>query len=1078
MTIKISSAIYDSNTPATKQLFEGASGENIFYGRNAVDWVAFANASGVTDASFKALNITTGDVFVLNGIDATTVKAKIVGNSVVLTAGSQTYTFGAIAGGESFTVKFASNGTDIDSKELAIARTASNAELVITSTYSTDSAITLTSGDLYVAPIVPQFTLAADTGISGDSITSNDSVSVSGLKSDLTAWEYTLNATATSPTWTSVSKTSGVTSGAFTLTEKTHSVDDIKVRQTYNSQEVQSLANTTAIVIDKTAPVVANSNPIAAVTDKITLTFSEPVSTSLAIGDITANNSHSLGSATLAAVSSSNGYATSFEITRDPAASLAAGDTLTVASTKAVDKVGNTSAAITFTVPTLPDIKPPTMASAVIDSTGLSVVITYSEALSGTPEAGDYAITLGSGTTTVSNAAISGSAVTLTLANPIGVGVTVSQIAYTASAGTATNSIKDLATNAAADQNLLTANITNSSTADVTPPVLSSATVNGTALALTFTSDSLSSTTAATTAFAVTNGGNANAVTNIAVDDATKKITLTLTNLVINGETVTLGYTDPTANNDANAIQDTAGNDAASFSDSNVTNLTPSPDTTKPVISDARITGSSLVLTLTELNALSGTPLESDFVIKVNNVVAAKTISFNSANKTVTFTLSDNVPTLGTETVTIDYTEPDTTSQRIADAAGNDLVGFSRNVSNATVHTLTTTVNSASFIERATDGSHYVKLVGTGFSQLLDIGKGEIASATTDVIGRLDFTSNKIVWNTVSASATTQTALTNSVSSVSHVYLVSDTEMRVVLSDTLWTLLASTSLLGAGDATQDNVAISAGFLKDFAGNTNTAALSTTAGTFTLDEYHQIVNVSSTSVSPDAPTIYSSVIYLSGEGYFSGANIKTNGGITVDGLTVNKTLTLSNLSTLAGGNTLTNANNFGEVIVNMGSVDGVVAPATNPDNSTSTGTTSVVFTNNDPNIYQFFTLGDGIDKFVLASKTGQPQISGGTFDVTKDKILLDATIFTGITTAATTSGTVTASAAISASQFEVAGAATTASIRLFFDTNGDLYYDSDGNTSSGVAAVKILAIGTPSSTLTDTNFGLINNTVAP
>ena len=40
------------------------------------------------------------------------------------------------------------------------------------------------------------------------------------------------------------------------------------------------------------------------------------------------------------------------------------------------------------------------------------------------------------------------------------------------------------------------------------------------------------------------------------------------------GQTVTVSYTDPSSNNDANAVQDSAGNDAASVPFTAVTNQT------------------------------------------------------------------------------------------------------------------------------------------------------------------------------------------------------------------------------------------------------------------------------------------------------------------------------------------------------------------------------------------------------------------------------------------------------------------------------------------------------------------------
>ena len=106
------------------------------------------------------------------------------------------------------------------------------------------------------------------------------------------------------------------------------------------------------------------------------------------------------------------------------------------------------------------------MSSAVVSADGLSIVVTYSENVAGTPEAADYAVTLNSGPASFSAAAISGTHVTLTLSAPMASSDTVSDLVYTASQGTA-DSIVDTATspNTAATQTL--ALVTNSSAAIV-----------------------------------------------------------------------------------------------------------------------------------------------------------------------------------------------------------------------------------------------------------------------------------------------------------------------------------------------------------------------------------------------------------------------------------------------------------------------------------------------------------------------------------------------------------------------------------------------------------------------------------
>ncbi|MCF0267187.1 hypothetical protein KW868_22400, partial [Acinetobacter guillouiae] len=61
----------------------------------------------------------------------------------------------------------------------------------------------------------------------------------------------------------------------------------------------------------------------------------------------------------------------------------------------------------------------------------------------------------------------------------------------------------------------------------------------------------------------VTADGQVVAVTGVTVNGST--VVLSLGTAVTTGQTVTVGYTDPTTGNDTNAIQDTAGNDAATL---------------------------------------------------------------------------------------------------------------------------------------------------------------------------------------------------------------------------------------------------------------------------------------------------------------------------------------------------------------------------------------------------------------------------------------------------------------------------------------------------------------------------------
>ena len=102
-------------------------------------------------------------------------------------------------------------------------------------------------------------------------------------------------------------------------------------------------------------------------------------------------------------------------------------------------------------------------------------------------------------------------------------------------------------------------------------PIYTSAatSTDGTKVILTY-DETLSSTTASTSDFAIKTDGAANAVTAVAISGST--VELTLTNTINTGEAVTVAYTDPSASNDTKAVQDSAGNDAASLNSTSVTN--------------------------------------------------------------------------------------------------------------------------------------------------------------------------------------------------------------------------------------------------------------------------------------------------------------------------------------------------------------------------------------------------------------------------------------------------------------------------------------------------------------------------
>jgi len=123
----------------------------------------------------------------------------------------------------------------------------------------------------------------------------------------------------------------------------------------------------------------------------------------------------------------------------------------------------------------VPDTTAPTMLSAEVSADGLSIVITYSEPVAGTLEAGDYGVTLSTGTASITGATVGTGEnthkVTLTLAAAIVPGLTVTNLVYTKTAGT-TSSVVDTASPANAAETQTLATVTNSSTVDNIAPTV------------------------------------------------------------------------------------------------------------------------------------------------------------------------------------------------------------------------------------------------------------------------------------------------------------------------------------------------------------------------------------------------------------------------------------------------------------------------------------------------------------------------------------------------------------------------------------------------------------------------------
>lgn len=111
---------------------------------------------------------------------------------------------------------------------------------------------------------------------------------------------------------------------------------------------------------------------------------------------------------------------------------------------------------------------------------------------------------------------------------------------------------------------------------DTVKPAFVSSTVFGDRIVITYSEalDAPGGANALISGFSVKVDGRPVGISSRAFGPDGKSVVITLASPVTKGQSVSVGYADPTAGDDGDAIQDVAGNDAASFTDAPVKNLT------------------------------------------------------------------------------------------------------------------------------------------------------------------------------------------------------------------------------------------------------------------------------------------------------------------------------------------------------------------------------------------------------------------------------------------------------------------------------------------------------------------------
>ena len=332
------------------------------------------------------------------------------------------------------------------------------------------------------------------------------------------------------------------------------------------------------------------------------------------------------------------------------------------------------------------DTAPPTLSAAFVN--GETLTLTFDKALGGASSLTNGAFTVrktpqGGTEQTVSLSwlpAIAGTVVTLSLANAVLETDTGVKVSYTRPTSGTGNRLRDEVGNEV--ESFSDRPVTYR---DLTPPVLSTAFVNGETLTLTFDEALGAAASLANGAFTVKKtpqGGVGQTVSlsgTPAITGAT--VTLTLANAVPETDTgVKVSYTRPTSGT-GNRLRDATGNEVASFADKPVTNRT-GIDIAPPVLSAARVNGATLALTFNEpLGAavwLANDPFtvkktpqggtEQDVSLKGTPAIVDSTVILMLANA-VLETDAD---------VKVSYTKPTSgTGNRLRDQAGNEAASFS-----------------------------------------------------------------------------------------------------------------------------------------------------------------------------------------------------------------------------------------------------------------------------------------------------------------------------------------------------------------------------------------------------------------
>ena len=356
------------------------------------------------------------------------------------------------------------------------------------------------------------------------------------------------------------------------------------------------------------------------------------------------------------------------------------------------DAAGNDAASLinqeVANASTVLDELAPVFESATTSVDGTKIILTYDEILDSAnkPVTANFDLTVKREAREASTVTVVGKTVELGLGTAVTSGQVVT-VAYTDPTDEVddTNAIQDRAGNDAAD--LTEQDVTNASgTADSTAPKFVRAVLASDGWTLTLTYDEVLDDTnePETGDFGVTVDGDSREISSI--DVRGREVLLFLVGLVPSLKEVKVSYTDPSTNNDTDAIQDPSGNDAASLVDQAVTNSSTVLDEDAPVFQSATTStdGTTITLTYDEVLDSENEPATGNFEIRVQDE-PRDVSTVNVSGKTVELGLGSAVTT--GQDVRVSYTDPTAgvnDTNAIQDRAGNDAADlYRREVTNA-----------------------------------------------------------------------------------------------------------------------------------------------------------------------------------------------------------------------------------------------------------------------------------------------------------------------------------------------------------------------------------------------------------